>query len=101
MIAETAILTHNTDRQVQIFAALGNPTRLILMSKLAQRAPCSIAHLTNDIEMTRQAITRHLQVLKDVGLVKNTRRGRENLFELKGHCLGSIQQYLDATTTPL
>jgi DNA-binding transcriptional ArsR family regulator len=65
-----------------IFAALGDETRLGLVSRLSAGKLISITRLTSGTGLTRQAITRHLEVLSDVGLVRGTRRGRERLWEL-------------------
>ncbi len=65
-----------------IFAALGDETRLGLVSRLAAGQAMSITRLTEGTDVTRQAVTRHLQVLEDAGLVRGTRRGREMLWEL-------------------
>jgi DNA-binding transcriptional ArsR family regulator len=66
----------------RVFAALGDQTRLGLVARLAGGEPMSIARLTEGTNLTRQAITRHLEVLADAGLVRGARRGRERLWEL-------------------
>ena len=66
-----------------IFAALGDETRLGLVARLSAGAPMSITRLTAGTDFTRQAITRHLEVLEDAGLVRGTRLGRERLWELE------------------
>ena len=63
------------------FAALGDETRLSLVSELAGGAPRSIAQLTDGARMSRQAISKHLRVLEHAGIVRSSRSGRENLFE--------------------
>ena|SRR2546423_12705703 len=78
-----------------IFAALGDPTRLALLTKLSGGPRFSIARLTKGSSLTRQAITKHLRVLQDAGLVRGVRRGRENLFELKPDPLDHARDALD------
>ncbi len=63
-----------------IFAALGDRTRLALLGKLADGQARSIAALSTDTALTRQAITKHLHVLQDAGLVASLRVGRESRF---------------------
>src|SRR4051794_10657218 len=70
------------DDPARIFAALGDHTRLGLVARLSGGEPMSITRLTEGTDLTRQAITRHLEVLADAGLVRGTRRGRERLWEL-------------------
>ena len=83
------------EQQAYIFAALGDPTRLKLVSKLIDGKPHSISSLTVDTRITRQAVTKHLTVLENVGLVSSLKAGRENLYELNPKPLESLQEYLD------
>ncbi|MEO8457013.1 MAG: metalloregulator ArsR/SmtB family transcription factor [Chloroflexota bacterium] len=66
-----------------VFAALGDETRLALVARLSEGDAVSITQLTAGTDVTRQAITRHLEVLEDAGLVRGTRRGRERLWRLE------------------
>jgi DNA-binding transcriptional ArsR family regulator len=66
-----------------VFAALGDETRLGLVARLAAGERVSITRLTEGTDVTRQAVTRHLEVLEDAGLVRATRRGRERLWQLE------------------
>jgi len=77
-----------------VFAALGDETRLSLVSKLCS-GPHSITRLTENTDLTRQAITKHLRVLEDAGLVQGNRKGRENVFELLPAPLDEVRDYLD------
>ena len=70
-------------RAAPVFAALGDETRLRLVSRLSEGGPLSIARLAAGAEVTRQAITKHLLVLADAGLVRGARRGRERIWELE------------------
>ena len=65
-----------------VFAALGDETRLSLMVKLAAGQPRSISQLTRGSRLTRQAVTKHLRLLEDAGLVVTRRSGREKLHFL-------------------
>jgi uncharacterized protein YndB with AHSA1/START domain len=64
-----------------IFAALGDETRLRLVSRLCDDGPMSIAKLTAGFAITRQAITKHLRVMEDAGLVRSTQHGRESIWQ--------------------
>jgi DNA-binding transcriptional ArsR family regulator len=77
-----------------IFAALGDETRLAIVGKLSSGAPQSISRLTAGSRLTRQAITKHLRVLEDAGVVHSVRVGRESLFEYRPKALNEIQSYL-------
>jgi DNA-binding transcriptional ArsR family regulator len=78
-----------------LFAALGDETRLSLLGRLSARGPGSIIHLQKSSKVTRQAITKHLEILSEVGLVRSTRRGRERIWELEPTRLSDAHEYLD------
>jgi|SRR6516225_10804629 DNA-binding transcriptional ArsR family regulator len=81
-----------------IFAALGDETRLLLVRKLSGGHPHSISQLTEGSKLTRQAITKHLRVLENAGIVHGVRRGRENLFPLDPEPIEEIKEYLDVVS---
>lgn len=85
---------HKIEKQANVFAALGDPTRLSLVAKLNDGKPHSISTLTDGTKITRQAITKHLTVLEEVGLVLKFKDGRESLYELDTKPLESLQKYL-------
>lgn len=80
------------------FAALGDRTRLALITRLSDGQPRSIAHLSGDTEMTRQAVTKHLRVLERAGLVRSARVGRENRFALEPRRVIELRSYLDTVS---
>ena len=69
-------------RLAGVFAALGDPTRLAIVSLLCAGSALSISQLTATTAISRQAVTKHLQVLADAGLVRDTWQGRERLWQL-------------------
>lgn len=78
-----------------LFAALGDETRLGLVMRLSSGGPRSIAQLSAKAKVSRQAITKHLEVLADAGLVRGFRRGREAIWELEPKRLTDAHAYLD------
>lgn len=78
-----------------VFAALGDETRLSLVAKLCSGQSRSISQLTEGSKLTRQAITKHLQVLESAGVVHSIRSGRESLFEFDPQPMQEIKKYLD------
>ena len=87
-----------TLRVVRIYIEAGNRRvkRLRLVSRLCAGGPASIARLTAASSVTRQAITKHLQVLAGAGLVRSTRRGRERVWELRPRQFLQARESLDA-----
>lgn len=82
-------------RSANVFAALGDTTRLTLVATLGDGVPRSITELTAGTDISRQAITKHLRVLEDAGLVQSTTVGRQNLFAFEPRALTSARQSLD------
>jgi DNA-binding transcriptional ArsR family regulator len=82
-------------RTAPIFAALGDETRLRIVARLSARGPMSIARLTRDASVTRQAVTKHLHVLAHAGLARNSRLGRESVWELQPAPLDAARRCLD------
>jgi len=78
-----------------VFAALGDETRLRLVARLSEGGRLSIARLTAGTKVTRQAVTKHLQVLAGAGLVRDSRQGRERLWELEPQQLQEARRWLE------
>jgi DNA-binding transcriptional ArsR family regulator len=72
-----------TLKAVPLFAALGDATRLRIVTRLSADGPSSITRLTGGSGVTRQAITKHLHVLAAAGLVRSDRQGRESTWQLQ------------------
>jgi DNA-binding transcriptional ArsR family regulator len=85
----------SSSSHAHLFAALGDETRLRLVSRLCNSGPLSITRLTDGTNVTRQAITKHLKVMKGSGLAHCTRRGRESLWQLDQRRLREARRYLD------
>ena len=79
-----------------VFAALGDETRLRLVAALCTGGAISIAQLTSGTDITRQAVTKHLQVLADAGLVHDVKLGRERLWEFEATRLEEARKALDS-----
>jgi DNA-binding transcriptional ArsR family regulator len=80
---------------VPVFVALADATRLGLLRRLSVDGPLSITRLSEGTGVTRQAITKHLHTLGNVGLVRHARRGRERVWELERKRLEQARAYLD------
>ena len=83
------------EKSALIFAALGDQTRLLLVAPLSAQGPMSIARLTQGGSVTRQAVTKHLRVLANVGLAGSSRLGRESVWELDPEQLEAAHRCLD------
>lgn len=83
-------------RSAPIFAALGDATRLRLIAALCAGGAMSIAQLTSGTDITRQAVTKHLQVLAGAGLVHDLRVGRERRWKFEPAQLEEARRSLTA-----
>lgn len=81
---------------VPVFSALADGTRLSLLTKLGDGATHSIVELAANTNLTRQAITKHLRVLENAGLVRSDKVGRESQFTVRPDALRPVASYLDA-----
>ncbi|MGH9278540.1 MAG: ArsR/SmtB family transcription factor [Acidimicrobiales bacterium] len=64
-----------------VFSALSDPTRRAVLRRLAD-GPASPTELAGDLPVSRQAVSKHLEVLRHAGLVESARAGREHLFQM-------------------
>jgi DNA-binding transcriptional ArsR family regulator len=83
------------DRSAPIFAALGDGTRLRVVARLSGNGPMSITQITEGADVSRQAVTKHLTVLAEAGLVRDFRQGRERVWELRTQQLDEARRALD------
>ncbi|GGL38001.1 helix-turn-helix transcriptional regulator [Phycicoccus endophyticus] len=65
-----------------LFAALGDQTRLGLLAALGTGGAATATRLADPLPVTRQAVSRHLRVLEDAGLVVTSKAGRDVLYEV-------------------
>lgn len=82
-----------------VFAALGDETRLRLVSRLSDDGPMSIAKLTAGFAITRQAITKHLRVMEQAGLVRSAQHRRESVWRLEQEGLAEARRHLQQIST--
>jgi DNA-binding transcriptional ArsR family regulator len=84
--------------RAEIFAALGDATRLSVLDRLSRGTPQSIVRLTAGTRLTRQAVTKHLRVLESAGVVRSVRAGRESLYALEPKPIDELRRYLETVS---
>lgn len=77
-----------------VFEALADPTRRTILDRLRCAGPLSVNELAEPFSITRQAVTKHLRILEESGLVTSRRAGRERLHELDPRPLKEVQGWL-------
>jgi DNA-binding transcriptional ArsR family regulator len=93
--ADLSSIIRSSDRLAHVFAALGDPTRLKLVALLCAGGAFSIAQLTATTQISRQGVTKHLQVLADAGVVRDVKLGRERLWQLEPGQIELARRTLD------
>jgi DNA-binding transcriptional ArsR family regulator len=76
------------------FAALGDPTRRAVFAALA-RGPSAVGDLARGLPVSRPAVSQHLKVLKDAGLVSETAEGARRVYRLDPRGVGAMRDWLD------
>ena len=78
----------------RVFAALADPTRRIVFEKVAERAQ-TVGALAAQLPVSRPAVSQHLKVLKDAGLVTDEAQGTSRIYRIDPEGLGPIRRWLD------
>jgi DNA-binding transcriptional ArsR family regulator len=73
---------------------LGDPTRRAIFELLARR-PCTVGELAQQLPITRSAVSQHLRVLKDGGLVVSRAEGTRRIYRLNPDGVTALRAYLD------
>jgi len=88
-------IVRGSEALASVFAALGDPTRLKLVAVLCAGGALSIAQLTANTDISRQGVTKHLQVLAEAGVVRDVKQGRERLWQLDPMQIAEAQRTLE------
>jgi len=75
-------------------ATLADPTRRAIFERLADR-PWAVGELAGELPVSRPAVSQHLKVLKDAGLVTDQRAGNRRIYRLDPEGVGALRDYLD------
>ena len=78
-----------------LFSALGDHNRLRIVVRLCNGGPSSTSQVTQAVSVTRQAATKHLELLQAAGLVSSSRRGRERIWTLQTQPLAQASDFLE------
>jgi DNA-binding transcriptional ArsR family regulator len=74
--------------------ALGDPTRRAIFERLGER-PHAVGELASELPVSRPAVSQHLKVLKEAGLVVDTAQGTRRLYRLDPDGVGAVRAYFD------
>lgn len=79
-----------------VFAALADPTRRAIFRLVVDEGPLTATNVSSRLPISRQGVAKHLNVLREAGLVRAERRGRETRFEASLEPLDEVAQWMDA-----
>jgi DNA-binding transcriptional ArsR family regulator len=80
--------------QTSALLALGDPTRLAIVERLVDR-PLAVVDLAKELPVTRSAVSQHLRILKDAGLVFDERAGNRRIYRVDPEALAELRGHLD------
>lgn len=80
------------------WAALGDPTRLAIAERLAE-GPKAVTELAATLPVSRPAVSQHLKILKDAGLVTDRPDGNRRIYQLDPRGLAALREQLDSFWT--
>ena len=80
--------------QAEGFTALADPTRRAIFERIAQR-PSAVGELAEALPVSRPAVSQHLKVLKDAGLVADRAHGTRRIYQLDPAGVEALRAYLD------
>jgi DNA-binding transcriptional ArsR family regulator len=85
----------NAYRALDSLAALGDPTRRAIFERVAAR-PSAVGDLARGLPVSRPAVSQHLRVLKEAGLVSETPEGTRRIYRLDPRGIAAMREWLDA-----
>ena len=83
---------------VAALEALGDPTRRTIFERLS-RGASAVGELAANLPVSRAAVSQHLRVLKDAGLVVQTAQGTRRIYRIDPRGIGAMREWLDAHWT--
>jgi DNA-binding transcriptional ArsR family regulator len=84
--------------QPAVFAALADPTRLGIVDMLAQAGELSASQISSRFDSTASAISQHLKVLREAGLVLVQKRAQQRIYQLDTAQMAEIKEWVDLRT---
>jgi DNA-binding transcriptional ArsR family regulator len=77
-----------------MLTALGDPTRQLILDRLSS-GPLAVGQLADGLPISRPAVSQHLKVLKDVGLVFDRQEGTRRMYQVDPEGLAVLREHLD------
>lgn len=90
MVTYVFVTTYASD----VWALLGDPSRRTIIERLST-GPCTVTELAGDMRISRPAVSQHLKLLKDAGVVRDAAQGRKRVYSIDAQRLARYRRQLD------
>lgn len=88
----------NQNNAINALSVLGDPTRRAIFERLAAK-PLPVGQLSEGLPVTRSAVSQHLKILKEAGLVKDISEGTRRIYQLDPRGIGAMREWLEGFWT--
>jgi DNA-binding transcriptional ArsR family regulator len=88
-------MAYRSKAAVAALEALGDPTRRLIFERLA-RGASAVGDLAANLPITRPAVSQHLRVLREAGLVTRSVQGTRHIYRVDPRGIGAMREWLDA-----
>jgi DNA-binding transcriptional ArsR family regulator len=88
----------NQSNAINALSVLGDPTRRAIFERLAAK-PLPVGQLSEGLPVTRSAVSQHLKILKEAGLVKDISEGTRRIYQLDPRGIGAMREWLEGFWT--
>jgi ArsR family transcriptional regulator, arsenate/arsenite/antimonite-responsive transcriptional repressor len=94
-MAQPRVVTAPRNLTLEVLRALAHPARMEVVAYIAARGPLCVCHLEEDLDYSQPTISKHLGLLRKVGLVESRREGRWVYYSVNEDVLDAARGYLD------
>jgi DNA-binding transcriptional ArsR family regulator len=94
-MAQPRVVTAPRNLTLEVLRALAHPARMEVMAHIAARGPLCVCHLNEDLDYSQPTISKHLGLLRRVGLVEARREGRWVYYSVNEEVLDAARGFLD------
>jgi DNA-binding transcriptional ArsR family regulator len=85
---------HSATSTANVFTAIADPTRRALLRRLADDGPRNVSELLAPFSISQPAVSKHLRILREAGLVRSRSQGRVRLYEIEATQLQQVHDWV-------
>ncbi len=80
--------------KADVYAAIADPTRRALLLRLAEEGEKNVTDLLEPFSISQPAVSKHLRILREAGLVRSRKEGRQRLYEIEASRLRQVDDWI-------